>query len=83
MNNDQALSRLCADYAIRADNLGLKPGTQKFLRDQEAYIDGGTRALVGAGMMTPDFRDIIGLLTMSGRLPAFVLEKAQDRKEPA
>ena len=77
MTNEQALARLCARYAIRAESLDLKPGTQKFIRDQEAFIDGGMSALVMGGLMTPEVRCFVVLMASTGRLPAYVLEKAK------
>jgi hypothetical protein len=77
MTNELALARLCADYATRAEAFGLKPGTQKFIRDQEAYMDGGTSALVMGGLMAPEVRGFVVLMAATGRLPALVLEKAK------
>ena len=76
-NSELALARLCADYATRAEAFGLKPGTQKFIRDQEAYMDGGTSALVMGGLMAPEVRGFVVLMAATGRLPALVLEKAK------
>jgi len=71
------MAHVCAAYAHRAHQLGLKPGTKKFLTDQEAFIEGAARLALQAGIMTADQYGIIGFLTTVGRLPAYVLEQAK------
>ena len=59
--------QICAVWAQRVASFKLKPGTQGYKRQQEAYLQGVLAALTTANLMTHDRAHMIAFMVFVGR----------------
>ena len=63
-------------WRARAADLGLKPGTKRYLDQQEAFLQGAVAVATATGVMTHGRADMIGFLVMCGRIDMVLPPKA-------
>lgn len=66
----------CEAWRARAADLGLKPGTKRYLDQQEAFLQGAVAVATATGVMTHGRADMIGFLVMCGRIDMVLPPKA-------
>ena len=59
--------QICNVWHQRVASFQLKPGTQGYKRQQEAYLQGALAALTTAGLMTHDRASQIAYMVFIGR----------------
>lgn len=58
----------CDAWRARAAALGLRPGTKRYIDQQEAFLQGAVAVATATGVMTHDRANMIGFLVMCGRI---------------
>lgn len=66
----------CEAWRARAAALGLKPGTKRYIDQQEAFLQGALAVATATGVMTHGRADMIGFLVMCGRIDMVLPPKA-------
>ena len=63
-------------WRARAAALRLKPGTKRYIDQQEAFLQGAVAVATATGVMTHGRADMIGFLVMCGRIDMVLPPKA-------
>ena len=67
---------VCDAWRVRAAYLGLRPGTKRYLDQQEAFLQGAVAVATATGVMTHARADMIAFLVMCGRIDMVLPPKA-------
>jgi hypothetical protein len=68
--------QICAVWEQRVASFKLKPGTQGYKRQQEAYLQGVLTALTTANLMTHDRAHQIAFMVLVGRADEVLKQRA-------
>lgn len=66
----------CEAWRARAAALGLKPGTKRYIDQQEAFLQGALAVATAVGAMTYDRANMLGFLVLCGRIDMVLPPKA-------
>ena len=59
---------VCDAWRARAATLGLRPGTKRYIDQQEAFLQGAVALATATGVMTHERASMLGFLVMCGRI---------------
>lgn len=69
-------------WRARAAALGLRPGTKRYIAQQEAFLQGALAVATATGVMTHSRADILAYLVLCGRID-MVLPPQTPKAAPA
>lgn len=66
----------CEAWRARAAALGLRPGTKRYIDQQEAFLQGALAVATATGVMTHERASMLGFLVLCGRIDMVLPPKA-------